>query len=44
MERHYTECTHGSNVALFTIEGGGHLWAPGDTSTILDFFDRITTK
>jgi polyhydroxybutyrate depolymerase len=44
IERHYNDCKHGSDVALFTIEGGGHLWAPGDTSTILDFFDRVTTR
>jgi polyhydroxybutyrate depolymerase len=43
-ERRYAGCKPGSDVALYTIHGGGHLWAPGDTSTILDFFDSVGTR
>jgi polyhydroxybutyrate depolymerase len=43
-ERRYRECKAGSDVALYSIQGGGHLWAPGDTSTILDFFDRVSER
>jgi polyhydroxybutyrate depolymerase len=36
--RRYLGCAHGDDVELLTLEGGGHLWAPGTTARILDFF------
>jgi polyhydroxybutyrate depolymerase len=43
-QRRYKSCKPGSDVELYTIHGGGHLWAPGDTSTILDFFDQVSGR
>jgi polyhydroxybutyrate depolymerase len=36
--RRYRACEHGDDVELLTLEGGGHLWEPGTTARILDFF------
>jgi polyhydroxybutyrate depolymerase len=39
VRRRYRNCARGDDVELFTIERGGHLWSPGTTTRILDFFD-----
>jgi polyhydroxybutyrate depolymerase len=38
VRRRYLRCAHGDDVELLTLVGGGHLWAPGVTPRILDFF------
>jgi poly(3-hydroxybutyrate) depolymerase len=43
-ERRYARCKPGSDVTLYSIHGGSHLWARGDTSAILDFFGRVETR